>query len=217
MKEVKSPKKPLYYYYGIVLLVIVLVNLFLTPMLSRAQVTDVDYGTFMDMIEEQNIGSVEVDDTQILFTDKDNTQIYRTGVMEDPTLTQRLYDAGAVFDRNMDDGSPSLLTSLLTFLLPLIIFIALGQYMNKKLMEQMGGKNSMAFGMGKSSAKFMCSLPRASGLMMWQARRRPRKVWLRLWIICITRRNIQRWEHPCPRAFFLWALPEQERPCWPRQ
>ena len=153
MKEVKSPKKPLYYYYGIVLLVIVLVNLFLTPMLSRAQVTDVDYGTFMDMIEEQNIGSVEVDDTQILFTDKDNTQIYRTGVMEDPTLTQRLYDAGAVFDRNMDDGSPSLLTSLLTFLLPLIIFIALGQYMNKKLMEQMGGKNSMAFGMGKSSAK----------------------------------------------------------------
>ena len=149
MKEVKSPKKPLYYYYGIVLLVIVLVNLFLTPMLSRAQVTDVDYGTFMDMIEEQNIGSVEVDDTQILFTDKDNTQIYRTGVMEDPTLTQRLYDAGAVFDRNMDDGSPSLLTSLLTFLLPLIIFIALGQYMNK----QMGGKNSMAFGMGKSSAK----------------------------------------------------------------
>ena len=153
MKEVKSPKKPLYYYYGIVLLVIVLVNLFLTPMLSRAQVTDVDYGTFMDMIEEQNIGSVEVDDTQILFTDKNNTQIYRTGVMEDPTLTQRLYDAGAVFDRNMDDGSPSLLTSLLTFLLPLIIFIALGQYMNKKLMEQMGGKNSMAFGMGKSSAK----------------------------------------------------------------
>lgn len=153
MKEVKSPKKPLYYYYGIVLLVIVLVNLFLTPMLSRAQVTDVDYGTFMDMIEEQNIGSVEVDDTQILFTDKDNTQIYRTGVMEDPTLTQRLYDAGAVFDRNMDDGSPSLLTSLLTFLLPLIIFIALGQYMNKKLMEQMGGKNSMAFGMGRSSAK----------------------------------------------------------------
>ena len=153
MKEVKSPKKPLYYYYGIVLLVIVLVNLFLTPMLSRAQVTDVDYGTFMDMIEEQNIGSVEVDDTQILFTDKDNTQIYRTGVMEDPTLTQRLYDAGAVFERNMDDGSPSLLTSLLTFLLPLIIFIALGQYMNKKLMEQMGGKNSMAFGMGKSSAK----------------------------------------------------------------
>ena len=153
MKEVKSPKKPLYYYYGIGLLVIVLVNLFLTPMLSRAQVTDVDYGTFMDMIEEQNIGSVEVDDTQILFTDKDNTQIYRTGVMEDPTLTQRLYDAGAVFDRNMDDGSPSLLTSLLTFLLPLIIFIALGQYMNKKLVEQMGGKNSMAFGMGKSSAK----------------------------------------------------------------
>ena len=153
MKEVKSPKKPLYYYYGIVLLVILLANIFLTPMLNRAQVTDVDYGTFMSMIEDENIGRVEVDNSQILFTDKDETQIYRTGVMEDPTLTQRLYDAGAVFDRNMDDGSSSLLSSLLTFLIPLVIFIALGQYMNKKLMEQMGGKNSMAFGMGKSNAK----------------------------------------------------------------
>ena len=153
MKEVKSPKKPLYYYYGIALLVILLANIFLTPMLNRAQVTDVDYGTFMDMIEEKNIGKVEVEDSQILFTDKDNTQIYRTGVMEDPTLTQRLYDAGAVFDRDMEDGSSSWLTSLLTFLIPLAIFIALGQYMNKKLMEQMGGKNSMAFGMGKSNAK----------------------------------------------------------------
>ena len=153
MKEVKSPKKPLYYYYGIALLVILLANIFLTPMLNRAQVTDVDYGTFMDMIEEKNIGKVEVEDSQILFTDKDNTQIYRTGVMEDPTLTQRLYDAGAVFDRDMEDGSSSWLTSLLTFLIPLVIFIALGQYMNKKLMEQMGGKNSMAFGMGKSNAK----------------------------------------------------------------
>ncbi len=153
MKEVKSPKKPLYYYYGIALLVILLANIFLTPMLNRAQVTDVDYGTFMNMIEEKNIGKVEVEDSQILFTDKDNTQIYRTGVMEDPTLTQRLYDAGAVFDRDMEDGSSSWLTSLLTFLIPLAIFIALGQYMNKKLMEQMGGKNSMAFGMGKSNAK----------------------------------------------------------------
>ena len=153
MKEVKSPKKPLYYYYGIALLVILLANIFLTPMLNRAQVTDVDYGTFMNMIEEKNIGKVEVEDSQILFTDKDNTQIYRTGVMEDPTLTQRLYDAGAVFDRDMEDGSSSWLTSLLTFLIPLVIFIALGQYMNKKLMEQMGGKNSMAFGMGKSNAK----------------------------------------------------------------
>lgn len=153
MKEVKSPKKPLYYYYGIALLVLLLANIFLTPMLARAQVTDVDYGTFMSMIEEKNIGSVEVEDSQILFTDKDNTQVYRTGAMEDPTLTQRLYDAGAAFDRNVDQGTSPLLTSLLTFFLPLIIFIALGQYMNKKIMEQMGGKNSMSFGMGKSSAK----------------------------------------------------------------
>ena len=153
MKEVKSPKKPLYYYYGIALLILLLANIFLTPMLAKAQVTDVDYGTFMEMIEEQNIGSVEVEDSQILFTDKDNTQVYRTGKMEDPTLTQRLYDSGAVFARNVDQETSPLLLSLLTFFLPLIIFIALGQYMNKKIMEQMGGKNSMAFGMGKSNAK----------------------------------------------------------------
>ena len=153
MKEVKSPKKPLYYYYGIALLILLLANIFLTPMLAKAQVTDVDYGTFMEMIEEQNIGRVEVEDSQILFTDKDNTQVYRTGKMEDPTLTQRLYDSGAIFARNVDQETSPLLLSLLTFFLPLIIFIALGQYMNKKIMEQMGGKNSMAFGMGKSNAK----------------------------------------------------------------
>ena len=147
MKEVKSPKKPLYYYYGIALLILLLANIFLTPMLAKAQVTDVDYGTFMEMIEEQNIGRVEVEDSQILFTDKDNTQVYRTGKMEDPTLTQRLYDSGAIFARNVDQETSPLLLSLLTFFLPLIIFVALGQYMNKKIMEQMGGKNSMAFGM----------------------------------------------------------------------
>ena len=153
MKEVKSPKKPLLYYYGIVVAVIFLANLFLTPLLNRAQVTEVDYGTFMTMIQDKQIGRVEVEDSQILFTDKDSGQIYKTGVMNDPTLTERLYESGATFARDIEQTTSPILSSFLSFVLPLVIFIALGQYMNKKLMEQMGGKNSMSFGMGKSNAK----------------------------------------------------------------
>ena len=153
MQEVKSPKKPLIYYYGIVLLVILLFNMIITPLLAQGQVIEVDYGTFMEMINEQNIGSVEMDDTQIVFTNKENTQIYKTGVMDDPTLTQRLFDSGAVFAKQIQETMSPLMSIFLTVILPILIFIALGQYMSKKLMEQAGGKNSMAFGMGKSNAK----------------------------------------------------------------
>ena len=153
MKEVKSPKKPLIYYYGIVLLIILLFNLIITPMLARAQVVEVDYGTFMDMIDEQNIGTVQVEDNEIIFTDKNSTTVYTTGAMEDPTLTERLHDSGATFARVVEQTMSPFMSFLLTFVLPLLIFIGIGQYMSKKLMEQAGGKNSMAFGMGKSNAK----------------------------------------------------------------
>ncbi len=153
MKEVKSPKKPLLFYYGIALLIIVLFNVIVTPLLVKGRVTEVDYGTFMSMIEEKNIGSVEIEDTQIVFTDKDNTKIYKTGVMNDPTLTQRLYDSGAKFSKDIDQTMSPVLSLLLTFVLPLMIFIGLGQYLSKKLVEQAGGKNSMAFGFGNSNAK----------------------------------------------------------------
>ena len=153
MKEVKSPKKPLLFYYGIVLLVILVFNLVVSPLLLRAQVQEVDYGTFMKMIEEKNIGSVEVEDSQILFTDKDGTQIYKTGEMNDPTLTERLYAAGAKFTRVTQQATSPLLNFFLTFLLPILIFAALGQYLTKKMMSQAGGPNAMAFGLGKSSAK----------------------------------------------------------------
>ena len=153
MKEVTSPKKPLLFYYGIVLLVILVFNLVVSPLLLRAQVQEVDYGTFMKMIEEKNIGSVEVEDTQILFTDKDGTQIYKTGEMNDPTLTERLYAAGAQFTRVTQQATSPLLSFFLTFLLPILIFAALGQYLTKKMMSQAGGPNAMAFGLGKSNAK----------------------------------------------------------------
>ena len=154
MKEVKSPKKPLIFYYGIALLVIVLFNVIVSPLLVKARVTEVDYGTFMSMIEQKKIGNVEVDDDQIIFTDKDDAKkIYKTGAMNDPTLTQRLYDSGAKFSKDIETTTSPLVSFLLTFVLPLIIFVGLGQYMGKKLMEQAGGKNSMAFGFGKSNAK----------------------------------------------------------------
>ena len=153
MKEVKSPKKPLIYYYGIVLLVILVFNMVISPLLTSARVTQVDYGTFMKMIEEKNVGSVEVSDSEIVFTDKENKKIYKTGKMEDATLTQRLYDCGAEFARNIEKGMSPFMSFFLTFILPILIFAALGQYMAKKIMSQEGGPNAMAFGIGKSNAK----------------------------------------------------------------
>lgn len=153
MKEVKTPKKPLIYYYGIVLLVLIVFNLVVSPILMEHQVEETDYGTFMSMINDKNIGKVEVEDNQIVFTDKNNEKIYKTGLMNDPALTDRLYECGATFTKDIDQQASPILSFLVTGLLPLIIFIVLGNYMAKKLMEQAGGKNSMAFGMGKSNAK----------------------------------------------------------------
>ena len=153
MKEVKTPKKPLIYYYGIVLLIILAFNMIISPMIANAKVKEVDYGTFMKMIEEKNIGKVEVDDSEIYFTDKNNEQIYKTGIMDDPTLTERLYTSGATFARNIQKEMSPLLSFFITFILPILIFAVLGQYLAKKMMSQAGGPNAMAFGIGKSNAK----------------------------------------------------------------
>ena len=153
MKEVKAPKKPLIYYYGIVLLVILIFNAVVSPLLANARVKEVDYGTFMKMIEDKDIGSVEITDSEIVFTDKEEKQIYKTGEMNDPTLTERLFESGAKFTRNISETMSPLLSFFLTFILPIIIFAALGQYLAKKMMSQAGGPNAMAFGMGKSNAK----------------------------------------------------------------
>lgn len=155
MNEVKKPKKPLIFYYGIVLLVLLLFNFLAMPWLAQRQVQQVDYGTFMSMTENGEIGQVEIqaEDNQILFTDKDNTTIYKTGMLDDPDLTQRLYDSGAKFSGEIIEQMSPLLSFLLTWVLPIAIFIGIGQYMSKKLMKRAGGPNSMAFGMGKSNAK----------------------------------------------------------------
>ena len=162
MKEVKSPKKPLIYYYGIALLVLVLVNFLALPMIAKQQIKEVDYGTFMSMTEKQEIGQVEIQESQILFTDKAGENIYKTGLMNDPDLTQRLYDSGAKFTSEIIEQTSPMMSILLSWVLPVVLIIALGQYMMKRMTDKMGGRNSMMFGSGNSGAKIY--VPSSDGI-----------------------------------------------------
>ena len=153
MNEVKKPKKPLIYYYFIALLIIMLFNLLLMPRMLERQIRETDYGTFMTMTEEKNIGRVQIQDNQIIFTDKEERTIYKTGLMNDPGLVERLKESGAVFSSEIIEETSPLLSILLTWIMPMVIFIALGQFLSKKLMDRAGGSNSMMFNMGKSDAK----------------------------------------------------------------
>ena len=154
MKEVKSPKKPLIYYYAIVLLVLMVFNSLILPLIAKRQIKEVDYGTFMTMTEKGEIGKVEIESNQILFTDKDGETIYKTGVMNDPGLTERLHASGAEFASEIVEEASPLMSFLLTWILPVVFFVALGQLLYKKMIEKMGGgPNSMMFGLGNSNAK----------------------------------------------------------------
>lgn len=153
MNEVKNPKRPMYFYYGIVLIVLLLLNMFAMPYLTERQVQEVDYGTFMQMTEKHEIGKVEVEQNQIVFTNKDESKIYKTGIMDDPQLTQRLYDSGAKFSSDIVEQMSPLMSFIVSWGIPLLIFFALGQWVSKRLMKNAGGANSMMFGMGKSNAK----------------------------------------------------------------
>ena len=154
MNEVKTPKKPLMFYYAIAMLVLMLLNLIAIPWLSQRQIIEVDYGTFMTMTEEKNLGQVDIQDNQIVFTDKEGTQIYKTGRIEDPNIVERLSASGAKFSSEIVEETSPLLSMLLSWGLPIILFIVLGQILTKQLMKKAGGGgNSMMFNMGKSNAK----------------------------------------------------------------
>ncbi len=154
MNEVKKPKKSIISYYLIVLLVMMLFNWLVMPWILQRQIQQVDYGTFMTMTEEGNIGQVDIQSNQIVFTDKEGTKIFKTGLMDDPGRTERLHKAGAVFSSEIIEEASPLLSILLYWVLPLVIFIGIGQLMTKKLTERAnGGPNSMMFNMGKSNAK----------------------------------------------------------------
>ena len=154
MNEVKKPKKPLIFYYSIALAILLLFNLIAVPWFAERQIKEVDYGTFMTMTEEKNIGQVDVQKNQIVFTDKENSLIYKTGVMDDPGLIERLHNSDAVFSSEIIEETSPLLSFLLTWILPIVIFFVLGQIMTRQLMKKAGGgQNSMMFNMGKSNAK----------------------------------------------------------------
>ena len=153
MNEVKNPKRPLVYYSVIALLAILIFNIFATPALFATQVKEVDYGTFMKMTEDGDIGLVEVDSNEIVFTDKAKENYYKTGVMDDPNLTERLYKSGAEFSSEIVQQASPLLSFFLTWVLPILLFVWIGDIMSKKLMKQAGGPNSLMFNMGGSNAK----------------------------------------------------------------
>ncbi len=153
MNEVKQPKKPLIWYYSVVLIAILLFNVLVMPMIADMKIKEVDYGTFMSMTEQKDIGRVEIQDNQILFTNKDDSQIFKTGLLDDPGRTERLYEAGAKFSGEIVEETSPILNFFLYFLLPMLIFAGLGQILSRKMMDKMGGPNAMSFNMGKSNAK----------------------------------------------------------------
>ena len=154
MKEVKPSRKPLIFYYFVVLLVVLLFNMLVMPVMTQQSVTEVDYGKFMTMAERHQIGEVQIQDKEIYFTSKDGETVYMTGKMDDPNLVTMLRESGAKFSQQVVNDTASPLINLLSWILPFVLFIAIGQYMSKKLLEKAGGGgNAMMFGMGKSNAK----------------------------------------------------------------
>lgn len=153
MNEVKTPKKPLIFYYVMVFLLLMMLNFMAIPWMAERQVREVDYGTFMTMTEDKKIAKVEIDESEIVFTDKDGN-IYKTGPMNDPDLVQRLHDSGAEFASQIVEQMSPFLSALLGWIVPIAIFMIIGQFMYKRLMDKAGGGgNAMMFGMGKSNAK----------------------------------------------------------------
>ena len=163
MKEVKEPKKPLLLFYVMMLFLVLLFNEMARPYLEQAQFEKVDYSTFMDMIEDKDIGRVEIQENQILFTDANDTKKYRTGIMNDPTLADRLHDSGAKFTQDIKEQTSPLVDFFMTWVLPILIFFAIGQYFSRKLMEKAGGGgSSLMFGMGGKQAKIY--VPSSAGI-----------------------------------------------------
>lgn len=153
MNEVKTPKKPLIFYYGIAMVVLLLLNMLVMPLITQHQVEEVDYGTFIKMTESKEIGQVEIEDNQILFTNKDKSKIYKTGLLNDDGLVQRLYDSGAEFSGEIVEQMSPLMSFIVSWVLPVVLFVVLGQLLSRQLMKKMGGPNAMKFDMGKSNAK----------------------------------------------------------------
>lgn len=149
MEELKAPKKPLVYYYGIIIILLLLFNFLVMPHLSERQVQTVDYGTFMNMTQNQEIQQVEIGSSRIFFSDKSGT-IYETAVMEDAGLVDRLHQSGATFTRQIQQQTSPFISILLFWILPTLVFMGMGQVMSRHLTKKAGGGNFMTFGLGKA-------------------------------------------------------------------
>ena len=153
MNEVKSPKKPLLLYYAIIMIVLIVINSVIIPTIAEMSISEVDYSTFITMTEKKQVGKVQIQDNRILFTDASGDKIYKTGILNDPNLTERLAASGAKFSGEIKQETSPVLSFLLSWIIPILIFVGLGQFLSKKMMDKAGGGNSMMFGMGKSNAK----------------------------------------------------------------
>lgn len=153
MKEVKAPKKPIISYYVIILAVMLIFNFFVMPGIAKSRIKEVGYDEFMDMTLNKEIGKVEVQQNQILFTDIEEKNIYKTGIMDDPDMTNRLYDSGAKFSSDIVEEVSPFVSFIFSWIIPILIFVLIGHFMSKKMMDKVGGDNAMMFGMGKSNAK----------------------------------------------------------------
>lgn len=173
--KLNHQKKPLIYYYGIAILILMLFNLFALPWITRRTIKIVDYSTFMEMTENKQIGRVEIKKNQIIFTDKDNKAIYMTGVVDDPGLAERLYRSGAKFSGEIYQETSPLLKILFSWILPILIFIGIGRFLSKKLMNKTSG-NSLMFGLVNLMLKYMYLLQMVLSSAMWQDKMRRRKV-----------------------------------------
>ena len=153
MKEVKAPKKPIISYYVIILAVMLIFNFFVMPGIAKSRIKEVSYDEFMDMTLNKEIGKVEVQQNQILFTDIEEKNIYKTGIMDDPDMINRLYDSGAKFSSDIVEEVSPFVSLIFSWVIPILIFVLIGRFMSKKMMDKVGGDNAMMFGMGKSNAK----------------------------------------------------------------
>ena len=211
MNEVKQPKKPLIFYYLVVMLILALFNSLAMPWLLERQIQEVDYGTFMSMTENKDIGRVDVQKNQIVFTNKEENKIFKTGLMEDPGRTDRLYAAGAEFSSEIVQETSPFLSFVLTWILPLLMFAAIGQFMSRKMMDKMGGPNALSF--NKSNAKVYV---KSSDGISFADVEGVDEAEESLAEIVDYPANTRKSAPPCPRACCWLALRAPAKPCWQR-
>ena len=217
MNEVKTPKKPLIFYYGIAMVVLLLLNMLVMPLITQHQVEEVDYGTFIKMTESKEIGQVEIEDNQILFTNKDKSKIYKTGLLNDDGLVQRLYDSGAEFSGEIVEQMSPLMSFIVSWVLPVVLFVVLGQLLSRQLMKKMGGPNAMKFDMGKSSAKVY--VQSSDGIKFADVAGED-EAKENLSEVVDYLHNPNKYKEigaSSRRAFCLWALREPAKQCWLRR